>query len=79
MEQQLYAYALDDADRAEYGADADAISRRGTLPYRARLNAPELYRRIEREGVLPFITTMAYTWFNALCRHTLHGACRLPA
>ncbi len=63
MEQQLYVYALDDAGSAEYGADADAI--RGTvLTPTERAQRAELYRRIEREGVLPFITTMAYTWFN---------------
>ncbi len=63
MEQQLYVYALDDAGRAEYGADADAI-RGVVLSPTERAQRTELYRRIEREGTLPFITTMAYTWFN---------------
>ena len=63
MEQQLYVYALDDAGRAEYGADADAI-RGVVLSPAERAQRIELYRRIEREGTLPFITTMAYTWFN---------------
>ncbi len=63
MEQQLYVYALDDAGRAEYGADADAI-RGVVLSPAERAQRTELYRRIEREGTLPFITTMAYTWFN---------------
>lgn len=63
MEQQLYVYALDDAGRAEYGADADAI-RGVVLSPAERARRTELYRRIEREGTLPFITTMAYTWFN---------------
>lgn len=63
MEQQLYVYALDDAGRAEYGADVDAI-RGVVLSPTERAQRTELYRRIEREGTLPFITTMAYTWFN---------------
>ena len=63
MEQQLYVYALDDAGRAKYGADADAI-RGVVLSPAERAQRTELYRRIEREGTLPFITTMAYTWFN---------------
>ena len=63
MEQQLYVYALDDAGRAEYAADADAI-RGVVLSPTERAQRAELYRRIEREGTLPFITTMAYTWFN---------------
>lgn len=63
MEQQLYVYALDDAGRAEYAADADAI-RGAVLSPTERAQRAELYRRIEREGTLPFITTMAYTWFN---------------
>lgn len=63
MEQQLYVYALDDAGRAEYGADVDAI-RGVVLSPTERAQRTELYRRIEREETLPFITTMAYTWFN---------------
>ncbi|OUO19304.1 BREX-1 system adenine-specific DNA-methyltransferase PglX [Collinsella sp. An307] len=63
MEQQLYVYALDDAGRAEYAADADAI-RGVVLSPAEHAQRTELYRRIEREGTLPFITTMAYTWFN---------------
>ncbi len=63
MEQQLYVYALDDAGRTEYGADADAV--RGTVLSPAeRAQRTELFRLIERDGALPFITTMAYTWFN---------------
>ena len=63
MEQQLYVYALDDAGRAEYGAGADAI-RGVVLSLAERAQRTELFRRIEREGTLSFVTTMAYTWFN---------------
>lgn len=63
MEQQLYVYALDDAGRAEYGPDADAI-RGVVLSPAEHAQRTELFRRIEREGALSFVTTMAYTWFN---------------
>ena len=63
VEQQLYVYALDDAGRAEYGADADAI--RGTvLAPTERAQRAELFRHIERDGAESFAATMAYTWFN---------------
>ena len=65
MKQQLYAYALDDAGRAEYGAEADTI--RGTvLSSVERSQRTALFWRVEREGVSSFTTTMAYTWFNRL-------------
>lgn len=65
MEQRLYAYALDDAGRGEFGVDADVV--RGTVlsPVEKGQRA-ELFRRIEDEGTLPFVSEMAYTWFNRL-------------
>lgn len=65
MEQRLYAYALDDAGRGEFGIDADVV--RGTVlsPVEKGQRA-ELFRHIEDEGTLPFVSEMAYTWFNRL-------------
>lgn len=63
MDQQLYYYALDDAGRAEYPGNASVI--RGTVLTPAEgAQRAELYRRIEREGAVSFVATMAYTWFN---------------
>lgn len=63
VEQRLYTYGLDDAGRSESGAEADAV--RGTvLTATEKRQRAELFRRIEQEGTLPFITEMAYTWFN---------------
>lgn len=63
VEQRLYIYGLDDAGRSEFGIEADAV--RGTvLTATEKRQRTELFRRIEQEGTLPFITEMAYTWFN---------------
>lgn len=63
VEQRLYIYGLDDAGRSEFGVEADAV--RGTvLTATEKRQRTELFRRIEQEGTLPFITEMAYTWFN---------------
>lgn len=63
VEQRLYTYGLDDAGRSEFGVEADAM--RGTvLTATEKRQRTELFRRIEQEGTLPFITEMAYTWFN---------------
>lgn len=63
VEQRLYTYGLDDAGRSEFGIEADAV--RGTLlTATEKRQRTELFRRIEQEGTLPFITEMAYTWFN---------------
>lgn len=63
VEQRLYTYGLDDAGRSEFGVEADAV--RGTvLTATEKRQRTELFRRIEQEGTLPFITEMAYTWFN---------------
>lgn len=63
VEQRLYTYGLDDAGRSEFGIEADAV--RGTvLTATEKRQRAELFRRIEQEGTLPFITEMAYTWFN---------------
>ena len=63
VEQRLYTYGLDDAGRSEFGVEADAV--RGTvLTATEERQRTELFRRIEQEGTLPFITEMAYTWFN---------------
>lgn len=63
VEQRLYIYGLDDAGRSELGVEADAV--RGTvLTATEKRQRTELFRRIEQEGTLPFITEMAYTWFN---------------
>lgn len=75
MEQCLYAYGLDDAGRGEFGIDADVV--RGTVlsPVEKGQRA-ELFRRIEDEGALPFVSEMAYTWFNRLAAiryMELHG------
>lgn len=75
MEQRLYTYALDDAGRGEFGIDADVV--RGTVlsPVEKGQRA-ELFRRIEGEGTLTFISEMAYTWFNRLAAvryMELHG------
>ena len=63
VEQRLYAYGLDDAGRSEFGAEADAV-RGMVLTATEKRQRAELFRRIEQEGTLPFITEMAYTWFN---------------
>ena len=61
VEQRLYTYGLDDAGRSEFGIEADAV--RGTvLTATEKRQRAELFRRIEQEGALPFITEMAYTW-----------------
>lgn len=75
MEQRLYTYGLDDAGRGEFGIDADVV--RGTVlsPVEKGQRA-ELFRRIEDEGTLPFVSEMAYTWFNRLAAvryMELHG------
>lgn len=75
MEQRLYAYGLDDAGRGEFGIDTDVV--RGTVlsPVEKGQRA-ELFRRIEDEGALPFVSEMAYTWFNRLAAiryMELHG------
>lgn len=63
VEQRLYTYGLDDAGRSEFGIEANAV--RGTvLTATEKRQRAELFRRIEQEGTLPFITEMAYTWFN---------------
>lgn len=63
VEQRLYTYGLDDAGRSEFGVEAAAV--RGTvLTATEKRQRAELFRRIEQEGTLPFITEMAYTWFN---------------
>ena len=63
VEQRLYIYGLDDAGRSEFGIEADAVL--GTvLTATEKRQRTELFRRIEQEGTLPFITEMAYTWFN---------------
>lgn len=63
VEQRLYIYGLDDAGRSEFGVEADAV--RGTvLTATEKRQRTKLFRRIEQEGTLPFITEMAYTWFN---------------
>lgn len=63
VEQRLYIYGLDDAGRSEFGVEADAV--RGTvLTATEKRQRTELFRRVEQEGTLPFITEMAYTWFN---------------
>lgn len=75
MEQRLYTYALDDAGRSEFGIDADVV--RGTvLSPVEKGQRTELFRRIEDEGTLPFVSEMAYTWFNRLAAiryMELHG------
>lgn len=75
MEQRLYTYGLDDAGRSEFGIDADVV--RGTVlsPIEKGQRA-ELFRRVEDEGTLTFVTEMAYTWFNRLAAiryMELHG------
>lgn len=75
MEQRLYTYGLDDAGRSEFGIDADVV--RGTVlsPIEKGQRA-ELFRRVEDEGILTFVTEMAYTWFNRLAAiryMELHG------
>lgn len=75
VEQQLYFYALDDAGRAEYDAEADAI-RGVVLSPTERAQRVELFQRIEQTGTYPFIATTAYTWFNrfsAIRYMELHG------
>lgn len=75
VEQQLYFYALDDAGRAEYDAEADAI-RGAVLSPTERAQRVELFQRIEQTGTYPFIATTAYTWFNrfsAIRYMELHG------
>lgn len=65
MEQRLYTYALDDAGRSEFGIDADVVRGAVLSPVEKGQRA-ELFRRIEDEGTLPFVSEMAYTWFNRL-------------
>lgn len=75
MEQRLYTYGLDDAGRGEFGIDADVV-RGAVLSPVERGQRAELFRRIEDEGTLPFISEMAYTWFNRLAAiryMELHG------
>lgn len=75
MEQRLYAYALDDAGRGEFGIDAN-VARGTVLSPVEKGQRAELFRRIEDEGTLPFVSEMAYTWFNRLAAvryMELHG------
>lgn len=75
MEQRLYAYGLDDAGRGEFGIDADVVRGAVLSPVEKGQRA-ELFRRIEDEGTLPFVSEMAYTWFNRLAAiryMELHG------